>query len=469
MMSDAKKQFNAMKSREKELLFLYLFFDLAILNSTIVLTSFLSFGITTWDFKQVSVYLLHANLSWITTYFIFSKKNLLVRDSNFDKIWRISKRMFAFILVSAAIASVIMPKTASRSFVVEYIAVFYFTLLLFYFVLYKIVKFRRDNKKNIDNCLIIDSNETGEMLRRVIENNPILGCHFEGFLCDLCPDKESVIGGSDDLLETIDKHNIQVVFVVLSLFNKSDKAREYLKICNQKGVRMFFVPENQRWFVNKFNTESLGGILIISPQSFPLDEIGLRIQKRVFDIAFSLAVIIFVFSWLFPILAILIRYYSKGPVFFVQKRTGINNKSFDCIKFRSMRVNSQSDELQASANDTRITKIGNFMRKTNIDELPQFLNVFMGQMSVVGPRPHMLKHTEEYSKLIDDYLVRHYVKPGITGWAQVNGYRGETDELWKMEKRVEYDMEYIENWTFIWDIKIIWLTIFGKNVFKNAV
>ena len=133
-----------------------------------------------------------------------------------------------------------------------------------------------------------------------------------------------------------------------------------------------------------------------------------------------------------------------------------------------MNVNKDADKKQATANDSRITKIGHFIRRTNIDELPQLFNVFVGQMSVVGPRPHMLAHTEQYSNLIEYYLTRHYVKPGITGWAQINGLRGETNELWKMEKRVEFDKEYIENWTFLWDIKIIWMTIFGKKAFKNA-
>lgn len=131
-------------------------------------------------------------------------------------------------------------------------------------------------------------------------------------------------------------------------------------------------------------------------------------------------------------------------------------------------MNKDSDLKQASAGDSRITTIGRFLRKSNLDEFPQFFNVLFGQMSVVGPRPHMLKHTEQYSALIEYYRVRHYIKPGITGWAQVNGYRGETDELWKMEKRVEYDMIYLDNWTFWWDIRIIFMTFFGKNALKNA-
>jgi len=195
-----------------------------------------------------------------------------------------------------------------------------------------------------------------------------------------------------------------------------------------------------------------------------------RFIKRVFDIGFSLFVILFVFSWLFPILAILIKTSSPGPIFFVQTRSGRDNEPFNCYKFRSMRVNSDSDSKQATKDDVRKTKVGAFLRRTNLDELPQFFNVILGNMTIVGPRPHMLKHTEEYSKLIDQFMVRHFLKPGITGWAQVNGLRGETKTTEDMLQRVEADVWYLENWSFLLDLKIIFLTFYGtfkgdKNAF----
>jgi putative colanic acid biosynthesis UDP-glucose lipid carrier transferase len=248
------------------------------------------------------------------------------------------------------------------------------------------------------------------------------------------------------------------------------KTKELLVLSNKVGLRVKYILMNGYW--NKFmykRVESTNLFEMFNPQEIPLDNYAFRTQKRCFDIVFSLAVIIFIFSWLFPILAILIKLNSKGPVFFVQQRTGINNKTFNCIKFRTMKVNNEANTVQAQKNDSRITSIGSFLRRYNIDELPQFFNVLFGQMSVVGPRPHMLKHTEQYSNLIDFYKVRHFVKPGITGWAQVNGYRGLTDELWKMEKRVEFDMEYLEKWSLFWDVKIIIMTVFGKNTYKNAM
>jgi exopolysaccharide biosynthesis polyprenyl glycosylphosphotransferase len=190
-----------------------------------------------------------------------------------------------------------------------------------------------------------------------------------------------------------------------------------------------------------------------------LDDSGNQLVKRVFDILFSLIFIFLVMSWLLPIIYIMIKIDSKGPVFFKQLRSGKDNKPFKCLKFRTMIVNAKSDTLQATKDDPRITKLGHFLRRTSIDELPQFINVFFGSMSVVGPRPHMLKHTEEYSKIIEKFLGRHYVKPGITGLAQCMGYRGETKDLADMKNRVRLDRYYIENWSFWFDIKIIFLTI----------
>jgi lipopolysaccharide/colanic/teichoic acid biosynthesis glycosyltransferase len=173
-------------------------------------------------------------------------------------------------------------------------------------------------------------------------------------------------------------------------------------------------------------------------------------------------VIVLVLSWLIPIVSLLIKLESKGPVFFKQLRSGRDNNSFLCLKFRSMHTNSLSDIIQATKGDERITKVGAFLRKTSLDEFPQFLNVFLGDMSIAGPRPHMLQHTEQYSEQINHYMVRLYLKPGLTGWAQVNGYRGEIKNLELMKNRVEHDIWYMENWSILLDIKIMFLTL--KNI-----
>lgn len=208
----------------------------------------------------------------------------------------------------------------------------------------------------------------------------------------------------------------------------------------------------------RLKPEMMGDTLTYTNHLEPLSSITNKLIKRLFDVIVSTTFCICMIP-IIPIIALIIKIQSPGPIFFKQERTGFAGKTFYCYKFRSMHVNQDADIAQATKNDPRKFAFGNFMRKTNIDELPQFWNVLKGDMSIVGPRPHMLHHTEIYSELIDKYMVRHFCKPGITGWAQVTGFRGETKELWQMEERVERDIWYIEHWTFMLDIKIIYKTI----------
>ena len=228
---------------------------------------------------------------------------------------------------------------------------------------------------------------------------------------------------------------------------------------NLKVVK--FIPESTQVLSKKLKHDFYGVIPILSFRSIALNDPFNLLLKRIFDVIFSLMVIVFILSWLTPILALIIRLESKGPVFFTQKRNGFNYKSFNCFKFRSMVINPDADTQQVSRNDSRITKVGKILRKTSIDEIPQFFNVFLGDMSVVGPRPHMLSHTEIYAKSINKFMVRHFVKPGITGLAQVSGFRGEVETDKDIIGRVKHDIFYIENWSFFLDTKIIIQTIFN--------
>jgi len=221
--------------------------------------------------------------------------------------------------------------------------------------------------------------------------------------------------------------------------------------------------------VQASDLEFHGAVPVSKIRKEPLEKKSNRVKKRLFDIFFSLGVILFIFTWLFPILAILVKLSSKGPVFYKQRRLGRDNKDFVCWKFRSMRTDNDTVFKQATKNDPRITKIGAIMRKTNLDEMPQFINVLMGQMSVVGPRPHPLKLNDQYRDIVDKYMVRHFCLPGITGWAQVNGFRGETQTPDVMEQRIKLDVHYIENWSFWLDVRIVIKTVtnmFGKE--ENA-
>jgi putative colanic acid biosynthesis UDP-glucose lipid carrier transferase len=231
------------------------------------------------------------------------------------------------------------------------------------------------------------------------------------------------------------------------------------QVAETNMIRFKFVPDFQLFVNRNTHIDFINDIPILSLRSEPLDDITARIKKRVFDIVFSLLVTVLLLSWLVPLMAILIKLSSKGPVFFVQLRSGRDNKSFNCYKFRTLRVNREADTKQVTQNDNRITKLGAFLRKTNIDELPQFFNVIIGNMSVVGPRPHMLRHTEDYSRVLNEYMIRHFVKPGVTGWAQVNGFRGEIREKEQLRKRIEHDIFYLENWNLWFDLRVIFLTI----------
>jgi putative colanic acid biosysnthesis UDP-glucose lipid carrier transferase len=226
------------------------------------------------------------------------------------------------------------------------------------------------------------------------------------------------------------------------------------------------VPDLSGPFTKNLQVQLYGYTPVLIPRQEPLDNAANEVVKRAFDILFSSLVVIFLLSWLVPLMAIIIKLDSKGPVFFKQLRSGRNNKPFYCYKFRSMAPNKDSDLMQASKGDMRITRVGRFIRRTSIDELPQFFNVLLGDMSVVGPRPHMIKHTEDYSLLINNYMVRHFLTPGITGWAQVNGHRGETKETASMINRVQADIWYLEHWSLLLDLKIVYMTLW-KMVSKD--
>jgi len=457
-----------MKARELELASFYLFFDLIILNMAILIMAFFRIGISLNDNTEISLFILQGNLSAFITYFLLPKKNPYLNDSFLKRFKLNTKRILIFLIVSTFIALLVLHPNTSIIFILEYTVLFYAGELIFHWLLFKYVKYKRKRGINTNHVIMVGLNETSRLLRNAIESDLLMGYRFVGFVDNQVSDEPDLIGHPDNLASLIQQYHAEMVFVSLSMFTGDKRLNEYLRICNDLGVHLRLIPENQHWDKSRINQVNGENLVIINPQKVPMDNSWARITKRLFDIVFSGMCIIFLFSWLFPILAIVIKLNSKGPVFFVQKRTGINNRIFNCIKFRSMTVNGESDSQQATVNDSRITSIGRIMRKTNLDELPQFLNVFRGQMSVVGPRPHMLKHTDEFSDLVKHYLIRHYVRPGITGWAQVNGYRGITDEHWKLEKRVEYDMAYIEQWNLWWDVKIIIMTVFDKNIYYNA-
>lgn len=308
---------------------------------------------------------------------------------------------------------------------------------------------------------VMGSNETAIRISEYLQKQRTLS--FYGFVGD----DESIYNEEGGIVSDLVTQKfseaaaagVQDVYVAVAP-NRMTEVSALVDEADRQCVRLKFIPDLGGSLASPYTIDYLGGEFpIITLRVEPLEEMKNRFKKRLFDLVFSSLVIIFVLSWLYPLIAILIKWESKGPVLFKQLRSGRNDTPFWCYKFRSMTVNQDSDKVQATKNDARITKIGAFLRRTSLDEMPQFLNVFIGNMSVVGPRPHMLKHTEEYKKIISKFMVRHFLKPGITGWAQVNGFRGETRLLEDMDNRVKYDIYYLENWTTALDVRIIFMTI----------
>ena len=310
---------------------------------------------------------------------------------------------------------------------------------------------------------LLGYNREATAFAEMLTSHPEYGLRLEAWFGD--GPKELVKGNLDDAQTWLEKNNIAEVYCALP--GEDPRLMAWLRWADANLIRFRYLPALGLKNVTNAAVEVMGDVPVLVPRKEPLEYRHNRLLKRMYDLIFSSLVIILLFPWLLPLVAIAIKLSSKGPVFFRQKRSGLNNDVFHVLKFRTMRVNTEADERQATAGDDRITRIGAFLRKHNLDELPQFFNVFAGQMSVVGPRPHMLQHTALYSELINEFMVRHLIKPGITGLAQTRGLRGETSDPEQMRQRVKADVYYLENWSLLLDFKIvvdtIWNMVTGKN------
>lgn len=329
------------------------------------------------------------------------------------------------------------------------------------------LKIYRKSGHNFKRVVIVGAGKNGMELYRLMKDDLAYGFNVMGFFDDnlsLKPILPNYLGMTNEVESYVLEHNVDEIYCTLPGTN-DEKIRRMLNFAEKHMVRFYIVPEFYRNVKKSMIMEMMESIPLLTVRVEPLQASYNRALKRCFDVLFSLCILLTVFPILYVVVGVLIKLSSPGPILFRQKRTGLYGQDFECYKFRTMRVNAEADTLQAVKNDPRKTKIGDFLRRTNLDEFPQFVNVLKGDMSVVGPRPHMLKHTEQYSALIDKYMVRHLVKPGVTGWAQVTGYRGETKTLEQMEGRVKRDVWYIENWSFLLDLKIIVVTVI--NMFKG--
>ncbi len=435
------------------------------------------------------------NISMVATYFIEDRSNVFWANNRrylpivlvFNLIWLLSanisglyeqvlnkdsiktyrgviKTYFLFVSFICFTILILIGTEAyfiTRQYLFYSLALFGFLLGLWKLIFLSIRKSDRKSLIDTRDVIIVGAGRIGYDLYNFFKENPEAGYAPIGFFDDNpenIKDIDLYLGGTGDCIDYVMQNKVDEIFCTLPV--SDSKTIEKLMLDADKNlIRFKSVPEYYDYAEKTTFIQSFGHIPIISVRIEPLENLLNRSIKRFFDVVFSLFVIIFIFTWLFPILAIIIKLESRGPVFFTQVRSGRDNHPFKCYKFRSMRVNKDADHQQATRNDQRITKIGAILRRTSLDELPQFFNVLIGNMTVVGPRPHMITHTKQYSQLIDRFMVRHFLKPGITGWAQINGLRGETKTVDAMLQRVEADVWYLENWSFLLDLKIIFLTI----------
>ncbi|MCR6638052.1 MAG: undecaprenyl-phosphate glucose phosphotransferase [Sporocytophaga sp.] len=438
--------------------------DLAILNAGF-LGSYLYLKLRSYlGYNDHFVFLtILLNLLWLVIVLLLRIYDI-ERFTRIERIlWNMFKALVLHGLTIFAFIAIIHGYYYSRSHLLLSYAICIVGMVFWRLSFYYLIKRYRRKGANFRHVVIIGAGSAGNSMLNYFRSENSSGYRFLGFLDDnpeKCLHRNLIIGKVSDLPTVAKRFKIDEIFCALPL-NSSKLIRELAEFSDNNLIRFKIVPDFRGFLSKKVNLEFYSSVPILTIRKEPLENVFNRFVKRSFDILFSLFVIVFLLSWLFPLFVILIKLSSKGPIFFIQKRSGKDNQVFSCYKFRSMKVNHEADSKQATAEDPRVTQIGKFMRKTNLDELPQFFNVLFGNMSVVGPRPHMLKHTQEYSKIVDRFMVRHLVKPGITGWAQVSGLRGQTEDPRKMIRRVKYDVWYIENWSLLLDLQIIFLTVYN--------
>lgn len=408
--------------------------------------------------KAVLIYCIFVSIGWLLLSMYTKFYNVFRYTRPINILSLIVKQFNLFLLIVFAFSGLYHElKIYPRPIVKYALLCFLFITIFKYAIYYLLQKYRTSLGGNYRTTVIFGLNKKTIALDNFFNKNPEYGyTHKKTF--DFKNNNYSL----EDCFKYVLNENIDEIYCSISELTNSQIA-DTVDFADNNLKILKFIPDSKEIYSKKLQYEYYDYIPVLSLRNIPLEESVNKFVKRGFDILFAGFMIVFVLSWLTPIIAILIKLESKGPVFFKQSRNGFNYKEFDCYKFRSMMPNKDAHLYQATRGDDRVTKVGKFIRKTSIDELPQFFNVLFGDMSVVGPRPHMVSHTNMYAKKIDKFMVRHFVKPGITGLAQTSGFRGEVETDKDIIGRVRFDIFYIENWSILLDIKIIFQT------FVNAI
>lgn len=377
-------------------------------------------------------------------------------SKNFGKFKRYINQIFFFSIIVYAISGIKEQHLFTNEMTLEFLAYFFISSFFIRIIVLSFYNYLLKSGYSVSNVCIVGENNNTDVFMDTISSK--LGHNFKG-LISRNKNPNSVYPSFDidsiDLNEFIKKNNIDTIYLSQMSDLGDTMINQLTLYCQKNHLEFFLIPNAKYGDVSKLEIKYLDTLPILKVRMFPLDLSVNQFTKTILDKIFSLLFCIFFLSWLFPIISLLILLDSKGAVIFKQKRNGLNGKEFNCYKFRTMRTTSTNSIIETKRNDTRVTTIGKFLRKTSLDEIPQFINVLKGDMSVVGPRPHMIVQDTYYKEVIEKYYLRHYVKPGITGLAQISGYRGAIDSNEDMEKRISADVFYVRNWSIFLDLKII--------------
>lgn len=412
------------------------------------------------------LYIIYSIIFWLFSTSFISFYHVYRYTSVLNIISLLVKQFFIYAIVVYAFIGVF------RSVNVQAFVTFKYLLFSFTFIgaikllsYYLLKTYRKRLHGNVRRVVIIGNSEGAKELQFIFNNKKDLGYDLLAiFGNEKLKDNRGSIKDSFDFLD--ESTNIDEIYCAIDELTEK-QVNDFVKYANINHCNIKFIPNSKKLFTKRLKTDFYNYLPVLSIQEVALNHDFNKLVKRTFDIIFSLFIIVFILSWLSVVLFIVIKLESKGPLFYKHKRNGINYKEFVCYKFRSLRTIQEVRGTYVKQGDNRVTRVGRFLRRTSIDELPQFINVLLGDMSVVGPRPHMLSYTDEYSKKIDKYnfIFRHHVKPGITGLAQIKGYRGEIKNDEDIINRIKYDIFYIENWSIFLDVKIIFQTII--NIFRG--
>lgn len=400
-------------------------------------------------------------------YFVAASIIPLKIASNIIFFDRIIQRSFSFITLYFILFTVgfyifILGHFSFEYWLLSY-AILMFSYLLWHVLIRSVLKWYRRKGYNYKRVVIVGNGSSAVGIYNELKSNDY-GYRILGIFGDI-PESECIatdinyLGDITEVEKYCFENNIDEIFCTLANSEESVIV-QLVNFAEHNMIRFYLVPDFYSYIRRKLVLSSLQSTPVIAIRPEPLQNIANQILKRVFDVVFSLIVLVTIFPVIYFIFGLLIKISSKGPIIFRQQRTGLHGKVFTCFKFRTMVLNDDSERLTTLPSDSRITFVGAFMRRTSMDELPQFFNVLIGNMSIVGPRPHMVKETDRYNQLIDKFMIRHLIKPGITGWAQISGYRGETRTIEQMEGRIKRDVWYLENWSFALDLKIIAVTTY---------